>query len=468
MEKPLKIRLHVLSPIHIGCDDVYEPTSFVIDENKKKLIEFDPIDFITHLTQEQRNEFMRVCSSDNLLSIFKFVRRVFNNNIPAREVDVASGLIEHYKNVLAMSSYDKKIIINQFILNKTAYNPQTNSVYIPGSSIKGSLRTAYLSYLAVKKDKKNVRMNAIDFEKELLEGSFDTDPFRMVKVSDFQPLENVRTKIVYGINKKKRISSRETRASSGPLQIFEVLERGSIFEGIINIDEPLRDTNIKSPIYQTTLFNACSYHYGKIFKEEMHVVNKFGFNNILLGDFKDRLNKTCFLVRIGRHSGAEAVTIEGNRSYSTAIWLASETARPRVNNGLTPFGWAIMEIIPFDEKEGLFPIKKQETKEISFQEKEREASKSVREKHIEPESTVDVATPEPITWPGAYITYSPGNKTLVASYENKKAEKRIGDDKSFVPEKFHKNLFEKRKSIRANITVEPLGNAFEIIKIEEN
>jgi len=50
MEKPLRIRLHVLSPIHIGCDDIFEPTSFVIDENRNKLVEFDPADFIKHLT----------------------------------------------------------------------------------------------------------------------------------------------------------------------------------------------------------------------------------------------------------------------------------------------------------------------------------------------------------------------------------------------------------------------------------
>jgi hypothetical protein len=36
------------------------------------------------------------------------------------------------------------------------------------------------------------------------------------------------------------------------------------------------------------------------------------------------------------------------------------------------------------------------------------------------------------------------------------------------PKNSTKILFEKRKGVRANITVEPLGNAFEIIKIEEN
>lgn len=66
------------------------------------------------------------------------------------------------------------------------------------------------------------------------------------------------------------------------------------------------------------------------------------------------------MLRIGRHSGAEAVTIEGNRhikimrgkgqqpkylDHTTTIWLASETSKPNTNNGLLPFGWAVMEVV---------------------------------------------------------------------------------------------------------------------------
>jgi len=57
MEKPIKVRLHIMSPIHIGCDDVYEPTSFVIDERKNKLIEFDPMDFLKTLPPQDKQKF---------------------------------------------------------------------------------------------------------------------------------------------------------------------------------------------------------------------------------------------------------------------------------------------------------------------------------------------------------------------------------------------------------------------------
>ncbi|MFN3480404.1 MAG: hypothetical protein ACK415_08460, partial [Thermodesulfovibrionales bacterium] len=105
----LKIRLHVLSPIHIGCDEVYEPTSFVIDENKKKLIEFDPMEFVNSLNDKQRAEFSKVCSGDSLLVIMKFIK---NNcmKVKGREVDIVPELIEHYKKVLSLPSFDKKVV----------------------------------------------------------------------------------------------------------------------------------------------------------------------------------------------------------------------------------------------------------------------------------------------------------------------------------------------------------------------
>lgn len=42
-------RLKVLSPVHIGCDEVYEPTGFAIDEEQKKLIAFEAASFLSRL-----------------------------------------------------------------------------------------------------------------------------------------------------------------------------------------------------------------------------------------------------------------------------------------------------------------------------------------------------------------------------------------------------------------------------------
>lgn len=71
-----------------------------------------------------------------------------------------------------------------------------------------------------------------------------------------------------------------------------------------------------------------------------------------------------------------------------------------------------------------------------------------------------------VIWKGAVLTWSPGNQTLKAVKGGKKAEVKIGNNKAFVPEMYHVELFDKRKDVEANVTVEPLGNSFRITGIE--
>lgn len=369
----LKIRLHVLSPIHIGCDDVYEPTSFVIDENKKKLIEFDPLDFVINLSDRQRSEFSRVCSGDSLLAIMKFIK---NNSagIKGREVDIVPELIGHYKKVLGMSCFDKKAVINQFTMNKTAYNPQTKQPYIPGSSLKGSLRTAYLNALAKVKNISKWSGKSDALETKLLdrdEGKekMSSDPFRMVKVSDLLPVGEVKTKIAYAVNRKKVKSDKATLADKGGVyQIFETIQPGAVFEGTINIITPEKTAGISLPITAESLQSSLNKFYIPLLENEIKILKGINISVPIINDinakFKGQINKTVFFVSIGRHSGAEAVTIEGNRKiaimigkdkegkmrydykdHATTLWLASESPNPENNNGLLPFGWAALEML---------------------------------------------------------------------------------------------------------------------------
>lgn len=367
MEKPIKVRLHIMSPIHIGCDDVYEPTSFVIDENRKKLIAFDPMDFIKSLSPRDRQEFTRICMEGNVSSIVKLYNFISNKKPGGREIDISSGLITHYDKVKKLSTKNEGEIrqeLNQFSISRTAYNPHNNLPYIPGSSIKGALRTAYLSKLATDMSIKGRKDRAKDLEVELLGGSFRTDPFRMVKPSDFLPVGNMKTKIVYAVNKKKKVSKFDAKGGNIP-QILEVVKEDSVFEGTIYIQQPEQKSDIKKPIAGKELLTATHDFYKKIVNEEGDITHNIGAGrtvvNRIVSEFNDKQRGiSAFLLRIGRHSGAESVTIEGNRhikimqgkdkppkflDHTTTIWLASETSKPTSNNGLVPFGWAVMEIV---------------------------------------------------------------------------------------------------------------------------
>lgn len=392
MNKPIKIRLHVLSPTHIGCDDVYEPTSFVIDEKRKKLIEFDPIDFIKNLKPQEVAEFTKITSGDNLLAIFKAIERFYKPEIKGREVDVTDFLIEHYRKILSMGTFDKKAVINQFTINKTAYNQHNNMPYIPGSSLKGSLRTAYLTALAVNNNIREYWKNELD-KKELKDSEMvykligkrkiadkletkllnlkegkdkiSSDPFRMVKVSDFLPVGDISTKIVYAVNKKKEKSDKTTLADKGGVyQIFEVIQPGTIFEGTLNINKPEKASGINLQITVDDLKSSLNKFYIPMLEAEITTLKALDIPvpliNIINSKFKGQINRTAFIIRLGRHSGAEAVTIEGNRyikimqgqgkpskyhNRATTLWLTSDEPRPKNNSNLFPFGWAVLEVM---------------------------------------------------------------------------------------------------------------------------
>jgi len=349
--------LRTLAPIHIGCDEVYEPTGFVVDENAQELTCFDPIDFIGSLSDKDKVLFNQICAKvtiDSLLELYKFMR---GKPVTGRSVKLSKGLIEHYQALLAIKIGDRRLQndMNQFTISRTAFNINSKLPYIPGSSVKGALRTAYLNWLA--KVKPSNERKGKDLEKDLLGGAFQTDPLRLLKVSDFMPVYGVKTKIVYAVNEKKKPSKQEAR---GPYQILEVIEPGSIFSGTVTIDEASPEAGIKTPLSRKLLFeNAMQFYTDEKKREDTQLAAVD-----LTGTQYDPL-KDGHLLRIGRHSGAECLTIEGHRKIkimqgigkpsttsstgASTFWLAAEDRKPGLTakSILRPFGWVTLET-PYD------------------------------------------------------------------------------------------------------------------------
>ena len=75
---------------------------------------------------------------------------------------------------------------------------------------------------------------------------------------------------------------------------------------------------------------------------------------------------------------------------------------------------------------------------------------------------------EKTIWEDATLTWNPGNNILSATTKDKqRAEIKLVGNRDIVPEPFCKRLFEKRKAVTANVTVEAVvRNVFRILKIE--
>ncbi|MGB9618070.1 MAG: type III-A CRISPR-associated RAMP protein Csm5, partial [Desulfomonilaceae bacterium] len=202
--------IKILSPVHLGCDEVYDPLSFSVDTANNRLVVFDTAQFLSQLDTDKLANFSAICWKGTLSSILEIYNFFAREKPKGRDLAVTSGFVRHYQKTLKLPQHDHRKLqqeLNRFTIYRTAFLPATDRAYIPGSAVKGSLRTAYLNLLArTMKPEHLPKGNAKELEKSLLGGSFQSDPLRLVKVSDFMPVGAPKTKILYAVNEKKRIS----------------------------------------------------------------------------------------------------------------------------------------------------------------------------------------------------------------------------------------------------------------------
>ena len=193
------IKLTTLSPLHIGTGEVYEPTSFVIDEGK--LFSFDEVLFYQSLNPANKREFGQ--KSANWMSIIDFYRSKANE---AKKVakficNVSPKVEQTYKKLRNADGTKKQ---NQFQIAQTFKNPNTHRVIIPGSSIKGMFDTTFGIYA------RKVKSN---------------EPRQRLILSDALLLEGI-SEIGYAYRKHKNPS--KTARSEIP-QMVEIVAKGSTF-----------------------------------------------------------------------------------------------------------------------------------------------------------------------------------------------------------------------------------------------
>ncbi len=360
--KPYKVRVKIVSPLHIGTGEVYEPTDFFVDQANKELCVLDFDRLCEYLSGSELEQFKKLCIAgtlESLVRLYDFMDRVCLNLLRQgidgfikRRVMLCAGFIEHYQRVKTLSGQQLRREFNRFIINRTAFSPNEGFPIIPGSAIKGAIRTAVLNLrrsLARHRswhaycDRR--RCDSKQLESEILrypKNRFNQDPFRLVKVSDFKPVGKVNTRIVYAVNRKKGGGR-----ARGPYQILEVVEPGAVFEGTITLLK--LETSTHSSLNFEELLNALNAFYAKEKDREFDEISQIGANPPVFPE-------GAFPLRIGRHSGAECVTIKdfrrilirgprGQKSYkdhATTLWLASDFAHVKNAFGLKPFGWAVL------------------------------------------------------------------------------------------------------------------------------
>jgi CRISPR-associated protein Csm5 len=377
-----RLAISTLSPVHIGCGQDFEPTNYVIDGDV--LHHFDPSQAVLPEREMRRlSKLVNAAGRDDL--VFELQRFFYENRahfLPhARtRVPVAPALARHY--VARVDRNARSRPSGLMMIERTSHNPYSDEAIVPGSTLKGAMRTAILDALNGGRPLAYAGEWSRAAEKRLLGGDFGIDPLRLLKVGDTLPQAGAMRKIVFCVNRKKRkvLLNGQEVTSKGVATRMEVLMHGQY--RALHADATLHDlqdtgrrARIAVPVRQLemhTIARDCNRYYEALLLRELAMLEARRFvsddwadsmRQMLRGALRARLDAgQAFLLRVGRYGGAEAKTLEGLRSIQIVqaklpahrhvssahtVWLAADDEHAR--SSMLPYGWLLVEVDPEGE-----------------------------------------------------------------------------------------------------------------------
>lgn len=467
------VTLHItpLSPVHVGIGEDYEPTNYVMEE--EALFAFDSDVANRVLTERQRKDLLEMVSKRTRRAeemIAQVQDFFYNNRKPLAAASnhflpVSAGVFDLYQKRVGQSANREsggKSVVNKLEIQRTFFNPYSQHPIIPGSSIKGAIRTALLDDVndgqglseEVYRLKPPQRNQAL--QKELFKGSFATDPMRLISLGDanYQTPTLFGSEIRFAVDRKKKEVVKDgqiVQSQAEAQNLYQLLEclpalRYRSFSGTLSVQDLQGMTAKGTPAKELRwmvqdIAAACNYFYHKRFVAEMKVLRERRYLHpdweklaeaITSGVIYQKMKAgKAFLLRVGRHSGAESVTIEGVRSIkilqgkgqqpkyepeAKTVWLAANTEKDR--SGMLPFGWVLVELDDAPDAELQAVMKPWQDKDQQRQEKLQQAS-GKHSAALQAQQAAIIAESEPEIWAGARIKFNRANGTLTVEKSGK-------------------------------------------------
>jgi CRISPR-associated protein Csm5 len=381
-----------LTGVHIGTGETLTPLDYKIatkmgkvDFKKPMYFKFSSDKILARLIAEEKDltAFDRASVSGNMKELQQFFhghcREISDTEYPC---DVTTGFIQTYKK-----NHDKDPLDNAAEVLPMYHAEGSSRPTIPGSSIKGSVRTAILNYLLADPDYKkrydellhgydallaerndrvlarNIAHYETTMQKKLLDyNDAKNDPFRSLSIGDciFKASGTQLTGLLKNISCGK--TSGEL-ASLDKLQIQAEVLRGTLLGGktsaetVISIDTDLQAIHFPkenkkiTPLSMQEIIDSCNDFYWSAFQDEYDRFYKNSVDDSIrtihaLKQLLDtsRSNTQC-IFRVGRWSQVEFVTCEESFRKPDAPKGAGGTRTVFDNNGqYVPMGWCVLTV----------------------------------------------------------------------------------------------------------------------------
>lgn len=345
--KNYSLKLKVLSPIHIGSGETLNPLRYLVKNGRLYFI--NEGQYIKKLLKMTNSRLKEVVEDTDIYSIVNYFVDCFDEKDSStwtNSYEVSSDYEALFTKNLR--NPDNQNLLFEFIRSKLFHEP-----IIPGSSLKGAIRTALLfgmnKKLSVnpvmtfdKRYKRKVQNSQLTeaeiMNMNIFNDRFDvkSDPFKYIKVSDINLSSDSLT-----VN---RIENRTSGRPSGIPYYAEVLKKTDIiYTGTLsinsdfcrNLNEPFK---LKPDEIAPFIIQSCKDFYQEVFRKDIKKYQDIKMTSSLqsiVTRYKEIYsNKNTFIVRLGKGQGCHSLSIN-------TIELNPKSRNLAENY---PLGWAEIEL----------------------------------------------------------------------------------------------------------------------------
>ena len=377
--KKYKVKLLPLTDIRIGSGKDIEAYEYTVKAGYMYRIDMSEV--FDKMSDSEKGNFRKILKKNNLFNIRSWIYNNYREEWGyIYKERVSSDFEKYYKEKIDDRSQDNsQLSISEFI----GYD---NKKYIPGSSIKGALRTAFIysdflenekkyqikSSYKIKNGKRIYNRTEIDKEAKIMESEVllaekedrygnkidkkgeklglepKKDPFKIVKVFDTEEIDSKKFEVARLKIKEGNLTCEVLNGTYNEIKKTKKVnfEKGINFNIVLAEyslkDNPMMDYKKNLGIKQildslnNKMENILDFEIEKERKKDDYNIK--GFYEFLKNIFDSFKNKNITLIRIGGYTGFNDKTI--NLVTTEPI----ENSRTVFDANCYPIGWALIKV----------------------------------------------------------------------------------------------------------------------------
>lgn len=378
--KKYNVKLIPLTDIYIGSGKDIEAYEYTVKD--KYMYRIDMSEVFDKMNDSEKENFYKILQENNFFNIRSWIYNNYKEEWGyIYKEKVSSDFEKYYKEKLDDKSQENsQLSISEFI----GYN---NKKYIPGSSIKGALRTAFIysdflenekkyeikSSYEIKNGKRVYNRKEIDKEAKIMESEVllaekedrygnkkgeklglepKKDPFKTVKIFDTEEIELEKFSVNVLQIKEGNLFCEVLNGTYNEIKKTKKVnfEKGINFN-IVLTEYSLKDNSMmdyKKNLGIKKLLDSLDDKMENILnfeiekereKDSYNLRNFYEFLKKIFNSFK---NKNISLVRIGKYTGFNDKTI------NLLTTNPSENSRTILDENNYPMGWVLIKVEEVD------------------------------------------------------------------------------------------------------------------------